>query len=250
MPSPGYQNKAYNEYQKQKKEAKPKKKKKKEKLPQEHKNINKKQAPIQKKSISDYKGLNDKEFYEATAQWADMYDKKRMERYTKALAEVIIHELRFVGELRVPYIGTFSVQKYKGYEYMSKDFGGKPKKVCVPDRQLPVFVPCDSLINDVNVDYTTKEYKRRDRKGELSWRDYTRELRHELWDAEEEASKTDDTKAKKKAEELHEKFRKALDCRDVRSFEKIVDIGEEREEQLKRKQKRQERLKQKENVDE
>lgn len=250
MPKVGYKNKVHNEpkpkvpKQKRKKPGPKVKrgpktdgKKPKEKLPPKHKNINKNQKPIQKKTFPGYKGLSDKEFYEATAQWADMYDKKRMERYTKALAEVVIHELKFVEELRVPYLGMFYLQKYKGYDYETKDFGGKPKKVHVPPRQIPVFVPCDSLINDVNEEFRTKEYKRRESRGDLSWRDYTRELRHELLEAEEDMKENNTQENQDRVNELHEKFRQTLSCNDVRSLEKIVDISEDREKQLDKRYK-------------
>lgn len=216
-------------------------KKAKERLPSEHKNIDKNQKPIQKSTFPNYKGLNEKEFYEALAKWADSYDKQRMERYTRAFAEVIIHELVYNDEIRVPYLGTFCVQKYKGYEYETKDFGGKPRKVKVPPRSLPVFVPCDSLLNDVNDFFRTDEYKRRERRGELSWRDYTRELRHELWEAEDEAIKQNNEEAQEKAKKLQEKFKKTLTCRDVRGLEKIMNIEDVREEQLQIKKERKER---------
>ena len=255
MPKPGYKNRVHHEPEPKKKKKpgrkkkpgpKPNGKKAKEKLPPEHKNIEKNKAPIQKKTFPNYKGLTDKEFYAAAAQWADMYDKQRMERYTKALAEVIIHELCFVGELRVPYLGMFAVQKYKGYEYTTKDFGGKPRKVRVPDRQIPIFVPCDSLINDVNSEYATKEFKRRENRGTMSWRDYTRELRHEMWDAEEENKNAPTTENKKKVEDLHNKFRQTLACDDIRSLEKIIDISEDRENQLEKKKQYEEKKQRKE----
>lgn len=263
MPKVGYKNKVHNVQkpkipkQKRKKPGpkvkrgpKTNGKNPKEKLPLNHKNINKNQKPIQKKTFPDYRGLSDKEFYEATAQWADMYDKKRMERYTKALAEVIIHELKFVGELRIPYIGMFSLQKYKAYDYVTKDFGSKPKKVHVPERKIPVFVPCDSLINDVNEEFRTKEYKRRESRGGLSWRDYTRELRHELFEAEEEVKKKDTKENQERVQELHEKFRQTLKCNDIRSLEKIIDISDKREEQFDKKNKYQNRNKEEINEDE
>lgn len=248
MPKVGYKNKVH-EPKPKKGKTKPKekeKKKKPERLPPEHKNINKTQAPVQKKTFPNYKGLDEKEFYEALAQWADMYDKRRMERYTKAFAEVIIHELCFAEEVRVPYLGMFTVQKYKGYDYITKDFGGKPKKVHVPSRQMPVFIPCDSLVNDVNNEYVTKEFKRRENRGNLTWRDYTRELRHELWEAEEQDKKYSTDKTKKRVENLHKKFKQTLDCGDIRALEKIIDISDSREEQLKRKKEYEERKKGKE----
>ncbi len=254
MPKPGYKNK-------EQKPLPPKPKKKKEKkakvLPKtqprnkklykispEFREANEKQDPIQKKSFPDYKGLNEREFYEALAQWADMYDKARMERYTKALAEVVIHELVYAGEVRVPYIGTFAVQRYKGYEYKAKGNDGKMHTVTVPSRQLPVFVPCDSLINDINEIHRTREYKRRKSRGEFTWRDYVRALRMELWDAEDEDFEQQTKETEAKVKKLHDKFRQSLGCHDVRSLEKIIDISEERADQLERKKERQERLKQ------
>lgn len=263
MPKPGYKNKVNKPAPPQEKKKKKKKQKKAKVLPKnqprnkklykispEFREANEKQDPIQKKSFPDYKGLNEREFYEAVAQWADMYDKARMERYTKAMAEVIIHELVYAGEVRVPYVGTFAVQRYKGYEYKAKGQDGKMHTVTVPARQLPVFVPCDSLINDINEIHRTHEYKRRKNRGEFTWRDYVRALRMDLYDAEDEnfEQHTEETEAKVK--KLHEKFRQSLGCHDVRSLEKIIDISEERADQLERKKERQERLKQRDAEDE
>lgn len=215
----------------------PKKKKKKQSDLPDDKNFSKFIAAFQK-TFPNYKGLNEQEFYTALAQWADMYDKHRMERYTKAFAEVLIHELVFAEELRVPYLGTFTISKYKGYEYTVRE-KGKNVKIKVPSRFIPIFVPCDSLINDVNNEYTTREYKKRKKDGELNYRDYTRDMRRELWEAEKQAEKNNTPDSKELAEKLHKKFRQALDANDVRGLEKITDIGDKREEQLRIKKEKQ-----------
>ena len=259
MPLPGYKNRIYKDNppkrvrKKQKDEALEKiqpRNKKVGRAPAEFRQMNPDQDPIQRKTFPNYKGLSEKEFYAAVAQWADMYDKARMERYTKALAEVLIHELVYAGELRIPYIGTFAVQKYKGYEYKMKGEDGKMKHIKVPSRQLPVFVPCDSLINDINSVYCTKEYKRRETRGEFTWRDYVRALRMDLYDAEDEDYTNHSEKTEENVKKLHDKFKQSLGCHDVRSLEKIIDISEERAEQLERKKERQERKKQRDAEDE
>lgn len=165
---------------------------------------------FKKKTFPNYKGMGAQEFYKALATWANSYDKARMERYTKALAEVIIRELKFTGEIRVPYIGIFVAQHYKAYDYEYKDENGKIVKAHVAARDLPVFVPCDSLINDVNDKGITKEYKKRVKKGTTNWRDYSRELRHELWEAEEEAQNLQTDESIARMNKLHEKFKQAL----------------------------------------
>ncbi len=257
MPGISYKNKVHKEVPpektskpgpKPKKKRKPKEEEPKKKKSQKVKGTNPIDLPEDRnfnrfivafqKTFPNYKGLNEQEFYKALAQWADMYDKQRMERYTKAFAEVLIHELVFAEELRVPYLGTFTISKYKGYEYTTKE-NGKNVKVKVPSRFIPIFVPCDSLVNDVNNEYTTKEYKKRKKDGELTWRDYTRDMRREMWEAEKRAEENDTPDNQKLVEKLHKKFRQALDTNDVRGLEKITDISDKREEQLKIKKEKQ-----------
>lgn len=181
-----------------------------------------------KNTLPDYSGMNPTEFYEALTAWANGYDRARMERYTKALAEVIIRELKFTGELRVPYIGTFFVRHFKPYQYQSKDENGKEIMVKVPARDMPVFFPCDSLINDVNDKGITKEYKKRVKKGTTNWRDYSRELRHELWEAEEEAQNLQTDEAIIRMNKLHEKFKQALNYNSSATGMKAMEQFDER----------------------
>lgn len=201
-----------------------------------------------KKTLPDYKGMTSSEFYEALTAWASGYDKARMERYTKALAEVIIRELKFTGELRVPYIGTFFTRHFKPYEYTVKDENGEKRTVKVPARELPIFAPCDSLINDVNDKGITKEYKKRVKKGTVNWRDYSRELRHEMWEAEEDARNLQTDEAIIRMNKLHEKFKQALNYNNSVKGMKAMEEFDERH-HMKNYEKKQKET-ETENVDE
>lgn len=182
-----------------------------------------KQKTYAKKTFPNYKGLSKTEFFNALATWANSYDKARMEQYTKALVEVIIRELRFHDEVRVPYLGTFAVQHYEAREYEVKQPDKTKKTVKVPARDLPVFIPSDTLINDINDKGITKEYKKRVRRGTTTWRDYARELRHEMWEAEEEANILQTDEAEEYVEKLHQKFRQSLAYSDKRTGEKAME---------------------------
>lgn len=123
--------------------------------------------------------LTDKEFFKQMARFADVTSLETVQKYWYAACEVIIRELFYNGTCRVPGLGTFSTRKVGEQVQIQKGPDGKEVVYRVPEREVPIFIPHDDMINDINMQGVTKAYRRRLRAGTLTQRDYERQVRAE-----------------------------------------------------------------------
>lgn len=123
--------------------------------------------------------LTDKEFFTQMARFADVNSLQTVQKYWYAACEVIIRELFYNGTCRVPGLGTFSTRKVGEQIQIQKGPEGREVVYRVPEREVPVFTPHDDMINDINMQGVTKQYRKRLKAGTLTQRDYERQIRAE-----------------------------------------------------------------------
>lgn len=123
--------------------------------------------------------LTDKEFFTQMARFADVNNLHTVQKYWYAACEVIIRELFYNGTCRVPGLGTFSTRKVGEQIQIQKGPEGREVTYRVPEREVPVFTPHDDMINDINMQGVTKQYRKRLKAGTLTKRDYERQIRAE-----------------------------------------------------------------------
>lgn len=123
--------------------------------------------------------LTDKEFFTQMARFADVNSLQTVQKYWYAACEVIIRELFYNGTCRVPGLGTFSTRKVGEQIQIQKGPEGREVVYRVPEREVPVFTPHDDMINDINMQGVTKQYRKRLKAGTLTQRDYERQVRAE-----------------------------------------------------------------------
>lgn len=121
--------------------------------------------------------LSDKEFYTLMARYAGVNNLSTVEKYWKAAVEVMIRELYINHTCRCPLIGTFNVKEIQESYQMQKDSNGNERMYKVEPRIIPSFIPHDDFVNDVNMFSVTKKARRRVRRGEMTERDYLRQIR-------------------------------------------------------------------------
>ena len=123
--------------------------------------------------------LTDKEFFTQMARFADVNSLQTVQKYWYAACEVIIRELFYNGTCRVPGLGTFSTRKVGEQIQIQKGPEGREVVYRVPEREVTVFTPHDDMINDINMQGVTKQYRKRLKAGTLTQRDYERQIRAE-----------------------------------------------------------------------
>ena len=121
--------------------------------------------------------LTDKEFYTLMARYAGVNNLSTVEKYWKAAVEVMIREIYINHTCRCPLIGTFNVREIQESYQMQKGSDGKERMYKVEARIVPTFIPHDDFINDVNMFGVTKKFRKRVKKGEMTERDYLRQIR-------------------------------------------------------------------------
>ena len=121
--------------------------------------------------------LTNKEFFKQACRWKDSTSIQTAAEWWGAFQEVIIREVFYNGSCRVPGLGTFTVTEEPSYYQTQKMPNGKTMTYLVPGRIKPNFTPEDDFINDVNMQGVTKQYRKRLKKGALTERDYTRQVR-------------------------------------------------------------------------
>lgn len=122
--------------------------------------------------------ITDKEFYTEMARYANS-TYQTAQKYWEAAMEVIIRQLYFRHNCRVPLLGNFNTVLREGTVQRQETKDGQVKYYDVPERLFPVFTPCDAMINDINFSGVTKAYRKRLNKGQLTQRDYERIARAE-----------------------------------------------------------------------
>lgn len=123
--------------------------------------------------------LSDKEFYTLMARYADVTNLSTVEKYYKAMVETVIREMIINHTCRLPLLGTFNVREINESFQIQRGKDGKEKMYKVPARIVPTFIPHDDFINDINMIAVTKKGRRRVRNGDLTERDYLRQVRSE-----------------------------------------------------------------------
>lgn len=121
--------------------------------------------------------ITDKEFYTQACRWADTSNVQTASKWWNAFLEVIIREVYYNGTVRLPDLGTFKVKKIKEHTQTQKSANGKTTVYKVPARVLPVFVPHDNFIDDINMEGVTKAYRKRLNNDKLTSKDLAREAR-------------------------------------------------------------------------
>lgn len=124
-----------------------------------------------------------KEFFQQACRWKDSTSIKTAAEWWVAFQEVIIRELFYNGNCRVPGLGKFIVEERKSSYVKQKDANGKEISYFVPARIVPIFAPEDDFINDINMQGVTKAYRKRLKNKGLIQRDFERELRAEALNA-------------------------------------------------------------------
>lgn len=123
--------------------------------------------------------LTNKEFFQQACRWRDSTSVQTAASWWAAFQEVIIREVFYNGQCRVPGLGTFTVKPMEGYLKQQTMADGKVVTYKVPARQYPVFTAEDDFVNDINMQGVTRLYRKRLKKGELTQRDYERQIRAE-----------------------------------------------------------------------
>lgn len=127
--------------------------------------------------------LTDKEFYRGVAKLLGVKASTVQKYWELGFNEFIIRELFFASHCRIPYLGTFTLRKIEERTQMQTDANGRSVLYQVPERYMPVFTPHDTMINDINMQGVTKQYRKRVRSGVMTERDYMRQLRAEICNA-------------------------------------------------------------------
>lgn len=146
--------------------------------------------------------LTDKEFFTQMARYADVNDPRTCAKYWYAACEVIIRELFYNKSCRTPVLGTFTTRHVGESVQVQKGEDGKQVIYQVPPRDVPEFTPHDDMINDINMQGVTKQYRKRLKAGKLSKRDYERQVRAEILDINGKLSEDRLQASKDKFQEL------------------------------------------------
>lgn len=154
--------------------------------------------------------LTDKEFFTQMARFADVNSLQTVQKYWYAACEVIIRELFYNGTCRVPGLGTFSTRKVGEQIQIQKGPEGREVVYRVPEREVPVFTPHDDMINDINMQGVTKQYRKRLKAGTLTKRDYERQVRAEALGVEGSLSEERLEASKKKFKEMLDEKKKKI----------------------------------------
>lgn len=129
--------------------------------------------------VNNFHGMmtTNKEFFKQACRWKDSTSIYTAAEWWSAFQEVIIREVFYNGCCRVPGIGTFTIKEEESHYMKQRMPNGKEVTYLVPGRIVPIFTPEDDFINDVNMQGVTKQYRKRLKKGALTERDYTRQIR-------------------------------------------------------------------------
>lgn len=123
--------------------------------------------------------LSDKEFYTLMARHAGVTNLATVEKYYRAMVEVIIRELYVNQTCRLPLLGTFNVREVSENFQLQRGPDGKERMYKIPARIVPTFIPHDDFTNDINMQAVTKRARRRVRENSMTERDYLRQVRAE-----------------------------------------------------------------------
>lgn len=145
--------------------------------------------------------LTEKEFYAGVSRLMDTKP-QTIKKYWEGIYEFIIRELFFKGSCRVPMMGNFSLKRIGESIQVQIDQNGKQVTYRIPERDIPIFTPHDTMKNDVNMQGVTKAYRKRLKNGVLTQRDYLRQVRAEALNVSGSLSEERINQAKKDFKEL------------------------------------------------
>lgn len=129
--------------------------------------------------------LTNKEFYLEACRFADSKSAATAKKWWQAFVEVIVRQLYFNNSCSVPYLGVFGLKYLPQQTQTQKSPDGDGVVVYeVPERNIPIFSPNDSFVNDVNMIGVTKAFRKRQKKNKLTQRDHLRQQRSEMLGAE------------------------------------------------------------------
>lgn len=129
--------------------------------------------------------LTSKEFYLDACRFADSKSTVTAKKWWQAFVEVIVRQLYFNNSCYVPYLGMFGLKYLPQQTQTQKAPDGDGVVVYeVPERNIPIFSPNDSFVNDVNMIGVTKAFRKRQKKNKLTQRDHLRQQRAEMLGAE------------------------------------------------------------------
>lgn len=155
-----------------------------------------------KNQSKDY-ALTDKEFFIQACRWADAKNIKTASAWWDAFVEVIVREMFYTGACKLPNLGVLSCRQIAESLQVQKGPNGEEMVYRVPERYVPsIFVPDDGFINDVNMQGITKAYRRRLKAGQLTQRDWERQMRADALNVEGALSKPQIEKAQEEFKEL------------------------------------------------
>lgn len=153
--------------------------------------------------------LTDKEFYMGVARFLGVTYQTAKKYWEDGFNEFIVRELYFKGSCRIPHLGTFALKHMAEGFSNQKDENGNDVVYKILERDIPYFTPHDTFVNDVNMQGVTKKYRKRLKKGQLTQRDYERQIRAEKIGAFGSMSAERIEKSKENFQELLKKKKEA-----------------------------------------
>lgn len=124
--------------------------------------------------------LTKKEFFALVSKIMEGNPKvKTIEKYWEGFLEAIAREIYYHGSCRLPHLGKFVIKHIDEKIQLQKTSEGKNITYKVPERDIPIFIPHDDFINDINYKGVTKQYRKRLKQGKLTSRDYRRQIKSE-----------------------------------------------------------------------
>lgn len=151
--------------------------------------------------------LTDKEFYTGVSRFLGVTPSTAKRYLEDGFYEFIIRELITKQSCRIPLLGMIKLE-YKEGGISTQMKNGEQVMYEIPARYLPIFVPHDIMVNDVNIHGVTKKFRKRQKNNQLNEADYRRQLRRkEMCLDEEDAVET----YRQLMEKKKEKFREDLE---------------------------------------
>lgn len=126
------------------------------------------------------KKQTDKEVYAGMARLIDVSVSTMKKYLIEAVYEYIVRTLYLTGVVRIPNLGTFTLRRVAENIQVQRNADGEEVVYRVPERDVPIFTPHDTFINDVNMMGVTKAYRKRKKNSVLSENDYKRQQRADI----------------------------------------------------------------------
>lgn len=127
------------------------------------------------------KKQTDKEVYTGMGRLIGVTAATMKKYLIEAVYEYIVRTLWLVGVVRIPNLGTFTLRRVAENVQVQRNIDGEEVIYRVPERDVPVFTPHDTFINDVNMMGVTKAYRKRKKNGVLTENDYKRQQRADIF---------------------------------------------------------------------